>query len=143
MVFDQKRMDYSIERQLTVALANQPGVLAAIGAALASQQVSIEALSVLDTIEQGVVRIVTNNPGVCKEVLVKEGFYVIEADVLAVYLNDKPGKLAVLCQALADAEINISYAYGSVPLTGQLTRLMMRVSNLPKACAVIAALQED
>ncbi|MBC7880855.1 MAG: amino acid-binding protein [Anaerolineae bacterium] len=136
-------MDYSIERQLTVALANQPGVLAAIGAALASQQVSIEALSVLDTIEQGVVRIVTNNPALCKEVLVKQGFYVIEADVLAVSLTDKPGKLAVFCQALADAGINISYAYGSVPSAGQLTRLMMRVSNLQKACTVIAALQED
>jgi len=63
--------------------------------------------------------------------------------VLAVSLTDKPGKLAVFCQALADAGINISYAYGSVPSAGQLTRLMMRVSNLQKACTVIAALEED
>ncbi|MBW4699907.1 MAG: hypothetical protein KME03_18815 [Aphanocapsa lilacina HA4352-LM1] len=134
-------MDYSIERQLSVALENRPGVLAAIGWTLAGEQVSIEALSVLDTIEQGVVRLVTSDPQRCKDILMRQGFYVIEADVLAIRLTDSPGALARLCQALADASVNIAYAYGSVPCPGELTRLMVKVSHLERACQVIAALE--
>ncbi len=135
-------MQYSIERQLTVALENQPGRLAATCAAIAAEAVSIEAISVLDTVEQGVVRLITSDPERCKEILVGQGFFVIEADVLAVSVNDSTGKLALLCQALAEAQINIAYAYGSVPRTGELTRLMVKVSNLARACLVLNELKE-
>lgn len=136
-------MDYTIERQLTIALENQLGRLAAIGAVIASEKVNIEALSVLDTIEQGVIRMVTTDPALCKGLLAEQGFYVIEADVLAVGLVDSPGKLAQLCQAFADAEVNISYAYGSVPRAGEQTRIIVKVSNLARACQVLDALKGD
>lgn len=135
-------MEYSIERQITIALENQPGRLAAIGQALANQRVNIEAISVLDTIEQGVIRLVTSDPALCKQVLTEQGFYVIEAEVLAVHINDSPGKLALLGGALADAGINIAYAYGSVPKAGQFTRVMFKVSNTARACEVLTALDE-
>jgi hypothetical protein len=98
---------------------------------------------VVDNVEQGMIRIVTNDPGICKELLVKQGFYVVEADVLIVILRDTPGKLARLCEALAAAQINIDYAYGSEDSTEEHVRIVMKVSNLAKACQVIASLQEN
>src|SRR3954463_15545349 len=104
-------MKYTIHRQLSVAIENQPGRLAAIGKAMAVHGVNIKDLSVVDNVEQGMIRLITSDPAGCKALLVQEGLYVVEADVLAFILKDTPGELALLCQALADAKINIDYAY--------------------------------
>src|SRR3989442_11310321 len=106
-------MNYTVLRQLSVAIENQPGRLAAISRAMAAHGINIKDISVVDNVEQGMIRIVTNDPPACKALLLREGFYVVEADVLAVILRDIPGQLSRLCQALADAKINIDYAYGS------------------------------
>jgi hypothetical protein len=131
-------MKYTIQRQLTVAIENQPGRLAAISRALAQQGVNIKDISIIDNIEQGVIRLVTSNAVLGRSVLAKEGLYVVEADVLVVDLSDTPGRLAVLSQALADADVNIDYAYGSEDSSEQKMRIVMKVSNLAKACQVIS-----
>ena len=69
--------------------------------------------------------------------------YVVEADVLEVILTDTPGKLAVLSQALADAQINIDYAYGSEDKSQEHIRIILKVSNLAKACQVISAFPDS
>ena len=84
----------------------------------------------------------TSDAAKCKAVLTKLGLYVVEADVLEMILTDTPGKLAVLSQALADAQINIDYAYGSEDRSQEHIRIIMKVSNLPKACEVIDAFPE-
>ena len=134
-------MNYSVLRQLSVAIENQPGRLAAIGKAMAAHGINIKDISVVDNVEQGMIRIVTNNPPACKALLLREGFYVVEADVLAVILKDIPGQLSLLCQALADAKINIDYAYGSEDSSEEHIRIIMKVSNIEKACEVIQSLQ--
>src|SRR5678815_276093 len=106
-------MNYTIQRQVSVAIENQPGRLAAMSRAMAAHGINIKDLSVVDNIEQGMIRMVTSDPAACKALLLKEGFYVVEAEVLVVILKDTPGKLAVLCEALGEARINIDYAYGS------------------------------
>ena len=136
-------MKYTVHRQLSVAIENQPGRLAAISKAMAAQGINIKDLSVVDNVEQGMIRIVTSDPAACKALLVREGFYVVEADVLVLILRDSPGKLAVVCQALADAQINIDYAYGSEDPSEEHVRLVMKASNLAQACEVIARLQES
>jgi len=135
-------MNYSILRQLSVAIENQPGRLAAIGKAMAAHGINIKDISVVDNVEQGMIRIVTNDPAACKALLLREGFYVVEADVLAVILKDIPGQLSLLCQALADAKINIDYAYGSEDSTEEHIRVIMKVSNIEKAREVIESLQQ-
>jgi hypothetical protein len=136
-------MKYSVHRQLSVAIENQPGRLAAIGKVMAAGGINIKDISVVDNVEQGMIRIVTNNPADCKNLLTQEGFYVVEADVLVVILKDTPGMLARLCQALADTQINIDYAYGSEDPSEEHVRIVMKVSNLAKACQVIESLQEN
>jgi hypothetical protein len=130
-------------RQLTVAIENQPGRLAAIGRTLASHDINIKDLSINDTVEQGVVRLITSEPARARELLAAAGLYVIEAEVLVVDLRDIPGTLARVSQALADAGINIEYAYGSEDSNEQRLRLILKVSNVPRAAEVLAALGDD
>lgn len=135
-------MKYAVHRQLSIAIENQPGRLAAISRALAAESINIRDLSVVDNVEQGMIRLVTSDAARCKAVLTRLGLYVVEADVLEMILTDTPGKLAVLSQALADAQINIDYAYGSEDRAQEHIRIIMKVSNLPKACEVIDAFPE-
>ena len=132
-------MKYAVQRQLSIAIENQPGRLAAISRALAEQSINIRDLTVVDNVEQGMIRLITSDAEKCKAVLGKLGLYIVEADVLEVILTDTPGQLAVFSQALADAQINIDYAYGSEDKSQEHIRLILKVSNLPKACQVISA----
>lgn len=136
-------MKYAVHRQLSIAIENQPGRLAAISRALAAESINIRDLSVVDNVEQGMIRLVTSDAVRCKSVLTKLGLYVVEADVLEVILTDTPGKLALLSQALADAQINIDYAYGSEDRSQDHIRIIMKVSNLSRACEVIATFPES
>jgi hypothetical protein len=61
-----------------------------------------------------VIRLVTSDAAACRLVLADAGLYVLEAEVLVVDLPDTPGMFGTLSQALADARINIDFAYGSV-----------------------------
>ena len=135
-------MNFRLQRQITVAIENQPGRLADIAKALASSGINIKDLSILDSIEQGVIRMVTSDPAACKALLTKQGFHPIEAEVLVVDLPDTPGELAVLARALAEGGVNIDYAYGSEEPAEKKMRVVMKVSPLPRACDIIKSLQE-
>lgn len=135
-------MNYKIQRQLTVALENQPGRLAAICRKLAEHNINIKDLSVLDNIEQGVIRLVTSDPAKTRELLVKEGHYVVEAEVLIVDLRDAPGQLARLSDALANAGVNIDYAYGSEDPAEEKMRVIIKASPLGRASEVLSTFSE-
>jgi hypothetical protein len=126
-----------IRRQLSIALENFPGRLAAISTLIAEHSINIEAITLIDNVEQGVIRLLTSDPARCKSLLVVQGFHVIEADVLVVDLIDHAGQLALVSQSLAEAGINIDYAYGSVATLGEKTRIVFKVSGLEKAIAII------
>ena len=135
-------MNFTLQRQITVAIENQPGRLATISKALAASAINIKDLSILDNIEQGVIRMVTSDPAACKALLKAQGFHPVEAEVLVVDLPDTPGELAVLAEALAEAGVNIDYAYGSEEPAEKKMRMVMKVSPLARACDVIKSLQE-
>ncbi|MGF1498459.1 MAG: ACT domain-containing protein [Elainellaceae cyanobacterium] len=135
-------MHAEIRRQLTIALENYPGRLAAVSALVAKHQINIEALTVIDNIEQGVIRLVTSDPTTCRSVLEEAGFYVIEAEVLVVDVVDRLGQLASMTQALADAKINIDYAYGSGDRPGAPTRVIFKVSDITQAQMLLNELED-
>jgi hypothetical protein len=135
-------MNFTRQRQLTVAIENQPGRLAAISKALAASGINIKDLSILDNIEQGVIRMVTNDAAACKALLVAHGFHPVEAEVVVIDLADTPGSLAIFANALANGGVNIDYAYGSEEPAEQKMRLVMKLSPLPRACEIIRAFGE-
>ncbi|MBM3846583.1 MAG: ACT domain-containing protein [Verrucomicrobia bacterium] len=130
----------TVERQLSVAIENQPGRLAAIARLLASNNINIRSLSVLDNIEQGMIRFIPSNAALAKELLIRSGLYVVEADVLAVAARDVPGELARIGDSLAEARINIDYAYGTDDAPEQAMRIILKVSNIKAAADVLSAL---
>jgi hypothetical protein len=134
-------MNFTLQRQITVAIENQPGRLAAIGKALATSGINIKDLSVLDNVEQGVIRMVTSDAAACKALLVAEGFRPVEAEVVVIDLPDMPGKLALIADALAQGGVNIDYAYGSEEPAEKKMRLVMKLSPLARACEIIKSLQ--
>ncbi len=133
-------MNFTTQRQLTVALENYPGRLATVTSIISQQDINIMAISLVDNIEQGVIRLISSEPAICKSLLVKEGLYVIEAEVLAIELTDSPGQLARLTQALGSAQINIEYTYGSTVRPDDKMRLILKVSDLKKACQILTEL---
>jgi hypothetical protein len=135
-------MKFQLQRQITVAIENQPGRLAAIAKALAVSGINIKDLSILDNIEQGVIRMVTNDAAATKALLTAQGFHPVEAEVLVIDLPDTPGMLAVLADALAKGSVNIDYAYGSEEPAEQKMRVVMKVSPVTRACEIIKSLGE-
>ncbi len=132
-----------IQRQLSVALENQPGRLAAITRLIANAGVNIDAICVIDNVEQGMVRMVTSDPTVARSALEQEHLQVVEAEVLAVDLTDRLGKLAAISQALADGAINIEYAYATADQAGARTRMILKVSRPTRAHEILEALREE
>jgi hypothetical protein len=96
---------------------------------------------VVDNVEQGVIRLLVDQPARCKELLIEDGFYVVEAEVLAINLTDRRGKLAAVTKALATAQINIDYAYSTVDHPEAHTLLVMKVSNIRLAEKVLEELE--
>jgi len=136
-------MQPHLQRQLSVALENQPGRLAAITRLLADEGVNIEAICVIDNVEQGMVRMVTSDATAARAILEQHLFHVVEAEVLALELTDRLGKLAFVSQALADAGVNIEYAYSTVDHAGARTRMILKVSSPRKAYEILEALREE
>jgi len=137
-------MQIALKRQLTVSLQNQPGRLAEVSELIATHGFNIEALCVIDNNEQSVVRLLVDDPARCKDALIEAGFYVVDAEVLALPMADRRGKLAELTRALAAAHLNIDYAYATVDHADQAKRslIILKVSNTRMAEQVLEALGE-
>jgi hypothetical protein len=129
----------SIVKQLTILLENKPGALAQTCSELATKDINILAMSVLDTIDSGLIRMVVSDPVRAKKILSETGLNVIETDVLAVEMTDKPGTLAEISKQLSKARINIEYAYVSVPPDKGTSLGIFWVSNLKKASEILEA----
>jgi hypothetical protein len=120
-----------VVKQLSIFLENKPGVLARLCQTFADEGINISGMSVSDTVDHAVVRIVTDDPAKASSVLEATGVLVVETDVLALMLPDKPGQLAKIAQQLSKAKVNIEYAYGTTEAPGGV--LILRVSDIAKA----------
>jgi len=136
-------MTFTLKRQLTVALENEPGRLAAISRILAEAGQSIHGLCVIDNIEQGVVRMLVSDPGSCADLLHHHGFYVVESEVLAISVPNRRGVFARVTRVLAENRINIDYAYLTAGEGTDTSLMVMKVSDLVAAEKVLVGLNES
>ena len=126
-----------IVKQLTILLANSPGSLSNVCADMASKDINILAMSVLDTIDSGLIRMVVDDHEHAVQALKDAGLNVIETDVLSLEMTHKPGTLAEITKQLSKARINIEYAYVSVPPGDWKSIGIFWVSNLKKASEIL------
>ena len=127
-----------VETQFSVFLVNKPGVLAQVTSALAKAKIDIIALTLVDSSEHGVLRIVcvSENDKV-RKILAKAHDQFTETEVLAMELPNRPGAFSAMTQKLADAHININYAYCTGGAKGGKTTAICKVADLKKALRVL------
>jgi hypothetical protein len=136
-------MHFELVRQISIALENQPGALHRAAAELAQNGINIHGISVLDSIEQGVVRLSLSDAPQAREILGRIGLHLIEAEVFEFDLPDQPGRLAEVCRALAEGSVNIDYAYGTSQGTEKRMRVLMKASPLERAKAILTQLPPE
>ena len=100
-----------VETQFSIFLVNKPGVMAGVTGALSKARVNMVALTLMDSMEHGVLRIVTDNADSTREVLGRTHDRWTETEVLILELSNEPGAFAAVTEVLANTHINISYAY--------------------------------
>ena len=98
-------------QQLSVFLENAPGRLSRLARTLGDHDINMHALVLADTSDYGVARIICDKTDQAVQALRDEGFSVTITDVVAVEVPDRPGALADLLEAIAAADIDISYSY--------------------------------
>jgi len=128
-----------ITKQLALFLDNRPGTLARVADALADAKINIYAITISDTVDHSVIRLVLSDYRKALHVFGEHGTLVVEDDVLLVEGSNKPGELAQIAHKLAGARINIEYCYSATPPESKKGLLIMRVSNPTKALKILSS----
>jgi len=123
--------------QLAVFLANRPGALARVCEALADAEINIQALATSDTVDHTVVRMVVSDPTKALMLLGEAGVLALETEVLTIETASQPGVLAKIAERLAEAEVNIEYAYLAGGRAAEKGLIILRPSDVEKARRVL------
>lgn len=123
--------------QFSVFLVNKPGVLAQVSRQLAQARINVVAMTMTDSSEHGVLRLVVADPRKLEPVLAPLNLPVTKTDVLMVDMANRPGALADICGRLAEAHININYAYITTGAPGGKAKGVFKVADTKKAMKVL------
>jgi hypothetical protein len=126
--------------QLAVFLENRPGALARVCEALAKAGINIHALTVSDTVDHAVVRVIVSDPTKALMLLGERGVLAFENDVLCIDASNERGVLGKIAEALSRAEVNIEYAYLATGENSPRGMIVLRPSNVEKARHALSAL---
>lgn len=126
--------------QLAVFLENRPGALARVCEALAKAGVNIHALTVSDTVDHAVVRMIVSDPTKALMLMGERGVLAFENDVLVIDAANEMGVLGRIADALSRAQVNIEYAYFATVGTSPKGIIILRPSNIEKARQALSTL---
>jgi hypothetical protein len=127
-------------KQISVFLENKAGRLSEVTAILSEAGINIRALSLADTSDFGVLRLIVNNSDKALDALKNNGFSVGVTDVVAVEVTDRPGGLHHILEMLQQAQINVEYMYAFVQQSGKNAVMIFRFDRIDEA---IEILQKD
>ena len=122
-------------RQLSIFLENQFGRLNEVLEALSNENINITALTIADTSEYGILRLIVSEPAKAYDVLKTAGFSVNLTDVLALWVSHKAGSLAQVLKKFAEEKLSIEYLYAFC--LGEKAIIVLRTDNRPKAMEII------
>lgn len=123
--------------QISIFLENKSGRLADVTNVLGGAGINIRALSLADTTDFGILRLIVNDNEKAKEVLKANGFTVGKTEVMAVEVSDRPGGLSEILNVMKDNGINVEYMYAFVQKSGGNAIIIFRFDELEKAIAVL------
>ena len=125
-----------VAKQLSVFIENRQGRLGEVLSVLKENNVNILSLSLADTTEYGLLRLIVNNPELGKEKLAEDGFSTILTDFLVLKISHQSGSLQELLEILSENDVNIEYMYG-LSIDGDEASVVLKTSNIAKAEEVL------
>ncbi len=126
-------------KQLTVFVENKQGALVGITDTLAKHDINIRALSIADTQDFGILRLIVIDNAAASEQLKNAGYLINTTEVVGVKIGDAPGKLSKALEVLDDAGINVEYLYAFMTRTERHAYVVLRVADNAAAESVLEA----
>ena len=120
-------------KQISVFLENKSGRLAHVTKVLGDAGINIRALSIADTSDFGILRLIVNDPVKAYKILREEGFTASETEVIAVRMPDSPGGLAAVLDQMSEENLNIEYLYAFLGMSGNEALVVFKVEDINKA----------
>ena len=124
-------------QQISVFFENRPGVLAELTALLGEGGVNIRALSIAESRDFGVVRMIVPDPVSAAALLDEKGYSIQVVEVLAVEVTDEPGGLGRALRELAEERLNVDYLYTFMNKLSENAVIVLRIDNLDYARSVL------
>ena len=116
-------------KQITVFVENKQGSLVLVTDTLAKHNVNIRALSIAETEDFGILRMIVNDEETAEKTLKEEGYLIKVTEVVGVKIGDEPGRLSAALGVLAKAGINMEYLYAFMTRTEKHAYVVLRVEN--------------
>lgn len=126
-------------KQLTVFVQNKKGTVVEIARILSENNINLRALSIAETQEFGILRLIVNDESAAEKVLADAGYLIKVIDVVGVKIGDAPGKLAAALSVLDKADINVEYMYAFMARTERHAYVVLRVEDNAVAEAALTA----
>ncbi len=120
-------------KQISVFLENKAGRLSHVTKVLGEASINIRALSIADTSDFGILRIIVSDPEKAYKILKEAGFTVSETEVIAVQVPDSPGGLATVLEQMSEANLNIEYLYAFLGTSENDALVIFKVEDFAKA----------
>ena len=124
--------------QLSVFIENKPGKLVEALETVAAAGIDLRALSLADTSDFGILRIIVDKPAAALKALQDAGYLVKSSEVIPVSVGDKPGGLAAVLRVLADSGVGVEYAYAFVAHSSDRAYVILRVEDNDAASKVLS-----
>ena len=124
-------------KQISVFIENRSGRLREVTNVLGTNGINIRALSLADTSDYGILRLIVDRPDDALDVLRKANFTLSETDVIAVEVKDKPGGLSDVLDILGEADINVEYMYAFVEKLSDNAVMIFRIEDIERAVEVL------
>ena len=124
-------------KQLNIFVENKQGALVDITDTLARHEINIRALSIADTEEFGILRLIVNDTETAAKMLTEEGYLIKTTEVIGVKIGDEPGKLSTALNVLDKEKINMEYLYAFMSRTEKHAYVVLRVADNKAAEAAL------
>ena len=116
-------------KQLTVFIQNKKGTVVSVTDILSKNNINLRALSIAETQDFGILRLIVNDEKEAEKVLAENGYLIKVIDVVGVKIGDEPGKLTAALDVLDKADINVEYLYAFMARTEKHAYVVLRVED--------------
>ena len=124
-------------KQISVFLENKNGRLSEVTRILSEAKISLRAVSIADTADFGILRLIVEEPDRCVQLLQENSFTARVTEVIGVCINDKPGALHDVLQIFEDNSVNIEYLYSTMMLMEDKVVIMFKVEDIDHGLNII------